>query len=411
MILDTLHGGAELAGLPMLLLIGTMAIAGLFVGKLAGLAKLPSIIGFMLVGVVLGPSLLGLLDLSVQAELGFLSDIALGFVALSIGLELRFKTLRSLGSGIAPLILGESFVAFAFVTILVYLVSKDLPLALLFGGLAPASAPAGTVAIIREYRASGRLTQALYAVVGFDDGLGIIIFGFASAVAKALVLGDSRLGGMLITPLAEIGLSSVIGVGVGLIYGVVLRPLTQGRDVFIFTVGVVLLTIGICELTGASLIFTNLVVGVTVVNSQRENVTKPIGTNLTAVMPLLFVLFFILAGANLHISALPALGLIGVTYVVARSAGKIAGSWLGAIVGRTERKIRNLTGLGILSQAGVAIGLALVVKEEFAPLGESGARIGGIVITTITASSIVFEIVGPILAKYALKRAGEIPQP
>ena len=139
MNLDSLHAGAEFAGLPMLLLIGAMAIVGLFVGKLAGLAKLPSIIGFMLVGVLLGPSLLNLLDPSVQGELGFLSDIALGFVALSIGLELRFKTLRSLGSGIAALILGETLVAFTFVTLLVYLVSKDLPLALLFGALAPAS--------------------------------------------------------------------------------------------------------------------------------------------------------------------------------------------------------------------------------------------------------------------------------
>ena len=407
---DSLYAGAEFAGLPMLLLIGTMAIVGLFVGKLAGLAKLPSIIGFMLVGVLLGPSLLNLLDSSVQADLGFLSDIALGFVALSIGLELRFKTLRSLGSGIAALILGETLVAFTFVTLFVYLVSKDLPLALLFGALAPASAPAGTVAIIREYRASGRLTQALYAVVGFDDGLGIIIFGFAAAIAKAIVVGDSGLGAMLIPPLSEIGLSSLIGIGIGLLFGLVLKNLTQGRDVFIFTVGVVLLTIGICELTGASLIFTNLVVGVTVVNSQRETVTKPIGANLTTVMPLLFVLFFILAGANLHIIALPALGLIGITYILARSGGKIAGAWLGAVIGRTERKIRNLTGLGILSQAGVAIGLALVVKEEFGALGEWGVRAGGIVITTITATSIVFETIGPILAKIALTRAGEIPK-
>ena len=396
-------------GLPILSVVGVMAIAGLFVGKLAGLAHLPSIIGFMIVGVVIGPSLLGILDLEVQRSLGFLSNIALGFVALSIGLELKFRTLRNLGSGIAAVILGEALVASILVTIAVYLVSRDLGLAILFGALAPASAPAGTVAVIKEYRASGRLTQALYAVVGFDDGLGIVIFGFASAVVKAMTTGDGGIGTLLFSPLIEIGLSVIVGVAIALLYGLILRKLEQGRDVFIVTFGVVLLTIGVSEALGISIIFTNLVVGVAVVNTQRERVTKPIGANLN-VMPLLFLLFFILAGANLHIDALPALGLIGIAYIFARAIGKISGAWLGATIGRTERKIRNLTGLGILSQAGVAIGLALVVKEEFGSLNEWGARAGDIVITTITATSIVFETVGPLLAKLALKRAGEIPE-
>ena len=122
----------------------------------------------------------------------------------------------------------------------------------------------------------------------------------------------------------------------------------------------------------------------------------------------LFLLFFILAGANLHVSMLPSLGILGIVYIISRSSGLIAGDWFGAVAGNAERKIRKYLGMGILSQAGVAIGLALKVKQEFTTLGPGGVSIGVAVITTVTAASLVFEIIGPILTKIGLKRAGEI---
>jgi Kef-type K+ transport system membrane component KefB len=126
-------------------------------------------------------------------------------------------------------------------------------------------------------------------------------------------------------------------------------------------------------------------------------------------MPLLFILFFVLAGASLHIALLPSLGLVGLIYIVSRAAGLMGGAWIGSVLGRAEANIRKYLGLGILSQAGVAIGLSLIVKQEFTPLGAWGASIGTAVITTVTATSIVFEIVGPILTKIGLQKAGEIP--
>jgi Kef-type K+ transport system membrane component KefB len=294
-----------------------------------------------------------------------------------------------------------------------FLLTRNIALALIFGALAPASAPAGTVAVIQEYKAQGKLTEALYAVVGFDDGLAIIIFGFAFAAARSLLLhqhgGAAEATWRLITaPLLEIGLSVLIGTVVAVLYRLLARGLTGARDLFILTFAMVLITVGVSEVLHLSLILTNLVVGIAVVNTQPPALTQKIKDELTEVMPLLFVLFFVLAGANLHLAMLPSLGVLGLVYMAARGAGLMGGSWLGAVSGRAEPKIRKYLGMGILSQAGVAIGLALVVKQALGDLGPWGVELGALIITTITATSIIFEIVGPVLCKLGLQKAGEI---
>ena len=390
-----------------------MIFTGFYFGKAMKFVRLPSIIGFMIIGVVLGPSLFNLVDETAQHGFSFITDIALGFVALSIGLELSISSLKKLGRGIIVIILVESFLSFIIVSGALYLLTGDPPLSLLFGAIAPASAPAGTVAVIQEYRASGSLTKALYTVVGFDDGLGIIIFGFAAAIAKSLLVQSS--GGIeesfwlfLLRPLKEIGLSLLVGGVAALLFSLLARRLKNPRDVFILIFALVMISTGICTALGLSLILTNLISGLIIVNSQQSSLTQKMRDELSHAMPLLFILFFVLAGANLHISLLPSLGFIGLVYFVSRSAGKMGGALLGSAVTGAEPKIRKYLGMGILSQAGVAIGLSLIVKQEFSGLGDWGAYIGSTVITTITATSIIFEIIGPITCKLGLKKAGEI---
>lgn len=400
--------------IPVIMVVGIMTLAGFYFGKTMRFLRLPSIIGFMLIGVVLGPSVLNLLGEKLKDGFGFITEIALGFVALSIGLELSFAALKKQGTGIILIIVFESFLAFAVVTVAVFLLTRNLPLALIFGSLAPASAPAGTVAVIQEYKAKGNLTKALYAVVGFDDGLAIIIFGFAFAIARSLLVqanggASETLWHLVAPPLLEISLSFLIGAVIAVLYRLLARRLSERREIFILTFATVLVTLGICQLLHLSLILTNLVIGMVTVNTQPQGLTEKIKDELTEVMPLLFVLFFVLAGSNLHLALLPSLGLVGVAYIVSRSAGLMGGAWIGAVVGRAEPKIRKYLGIGILSQAGVAIGLSLVVKQTLTPMGPWGARIGILVITTITATSIIFEIVGPILCKIGLRKAGEIP--
>ena len=256
---------------PVLIIIGLMIFAGFYFGKAMKFIRLPTIIGFMVIGVVLGPSLFNLIDEPAQHGFSFITDIALGFVALSIGLELKLSSLKKLGRGIIVIIFMESFLAFAVVTVGLFLLTGNLPLSLLFGAIAPASAPAGTVAVIQEYRASGSLTKALYAVVGFDDGLGIIIFGFAAAIAKSILVQAS--GGieesffiLLLRPLKEIGLSVVVGGIAALLFSLLARRLKNPRDVFILIFALVLISTGICTALGLSLILTTLIFGLIIVN-------------------------------------------------------------------------------------------------------------------------------------------------
>ncbi len=368
--------------------------------------------------------------------------MALGFVAFSIGAELSVVSLKRLGGGIISIILAESFGAFAVVTGVVYLLTRSLPLAILFGAIAPASAPAGTVAVIQEYRARGTLTKALYAVVGFDDGLAIVIFGFAAAAAESIFLrklglaesGGGGLAAGLSKPLLEIAASLGLGTALGFAFCMLVRRLKTSRDMLIMTFGTVLIAAGLAKHFGLSLILTNMAVGFVLVNTRREAFVHRVTEPLREIMPLMFILFFCIAGAHLKVGELPSLGAVGLVYIVGRSAGLIGGSRLGALFGRTEPKIRKWVGLGILSQAGVAIGLSLIVSEHFGHLARDPvvseavsrfaaahpgasrivfdpAAVAGAIITVITATSIVFEIIGPILTKIALKKAGELPPP
>jgi Kef-type K+ transport system membrane component KefB len=428
----------DLIGMEPFILLGFIALIGFYFGRAAQIAKLPSLIGFMVLGVLLGPSAAGVFHHDNLESLTFITEIALGFVAFSIGSELNLRALRHLGKGIASVILAESFAAFLVVAAVVFVVTRSWPAALLFGAVAPASAPAGTVAVIQEYKAKGKLTTALYAVVGFDDGLAILIFGFAAALAKRMLLGgilgvgteESVLTAMR-GPSIEIVMSLLVGAVLGLVYTLLVRKLQTGRDMFIMTFGTVFLATGLSLHYGLSLILTNMAAGFVLCNLRREGFVRRATDSLREVMPLLFILFFCLAGAHLKLSELPKLGAVGLVYILARSGGLIGGAMLGGLIGRLESRIEKWIGLGILSQAGVAIGLSLIVSSEFSELGRQpevasavsrfaaahpGVSalvydplvIGASIITVITATSIVFEIVGPILTKVALTKAGEI---
>ena len=396
-----------------LTLIGITVVAAYYMGHLAKKIKLPSLIGYMILGVILGRSGLDYFNIDLVEELGFINEIALGFVAFSIGIELSISSLKKQGIGIISIILVESFAAFFVVLGAVYFLTKDLPMSLIFAAMAPASAPAGTVAVIHETKAKGSLTKALYSVVGFDDGLAIIIFGFSAALATSLLTCESSGSSASIWPgmisaLKEIGLSLLVGTVVGFSFCNLIRFVRDKRDMIVLSFAAVLVAIGCSQQWHLSLILTNMVVGFILINTRKKELVDKVSSQLVIVMPLLFILFFSLAGAHLNLAALPSLGAMGLVYIAARSIGLVGGARLGGMFGNVEDKVKKYVGMGILSQAGVAIGLALIVKHDFAAIGTAHAdHIGVSVITTITATCIFFELVGPVLTKIALTKAGE----
>ncbi len=400
-----------ISSLPLMPAIGGAIVLSLYAGRLARKTGLPSLVGYMILGVVLGSSVLGVLSAEGIRTLSFLTDIALGFVAFTIGSELNLRELRKLGKGIIYIILAESFAAFFMVAGAVWILTGSLPMALIFGALAPASAPAGTVAVIQEYGAKGKLTSALFAVVGFDDGLAIIIFGFASAAARN-ILDPSASSGIIqsvLHPAGEILFSILAGGILGVLLTVLGRKLKPVTDVPSLFMGFVAVAAGIAQWLHLSLILTCMMLGFVLTNTTPVATVKSMMSQLRTWMPFLFIPFFFLAGAHLNIAALPSLGLIGVVYILSRTAGLMGGARLGAVIGRSDDNIKKYLGFGILSQAGVAIGLSMVVLSQFEALGTPEASsIAVNVITTITATCIIFEIIGPIGAKYALQKAGEI---
>ncbi|MCK4391177.1 MAG: cation:proton antiporter [Desulfobacterales bacterium] len=266
-------------------------------GHVAQRVSLPSLIGYMVFGVILGPSILNLIDEPMIERLSFLPEIALGFVAFTIGSELSLSSLKRLGSGIISIIFAESFGAFFLVVAAVYLLTRDLPLSILFGAMAPASAPAGTVAVIQECKAKGSLTKALYAVVGFDDGVAIIIFGVAAGFAKSLLIREASgttasILPTLGTPMMEIGLSLVTGGIIAFAFCQMVSKLQKSRDILIILFGAVLLATGLSTRWHLSLILTNMMVGFVLVNSRREALVQRVRAPLVEIMPLVFLLFF-----------------------------------------------------------------------------------------------------------------------
>jgi Kef-type K+ transport system membrane component KefB len=389
-----------------LLVVGIALILGYIGGKLSNLIRLPQVVGYIVIGVIVGPSLLNFLREEMLLKAGLISDMTLGFVAFSIGSELRLSTLRQMGKKIFAIVLGESLGAFLLVFLGTFLVTGSLAIALVLGALAAASAPAGTVAVIQEYRARGPLTNSIMAVVGLDDGLAIMIYAFASAFARLLIKGNVNVAAVLFAPLLEIFGSILLGTAIGLILGFVLRRMKSKVHVLTLTIASIFLSAGLSNMLHISLILSNLFLGMTIVNTFLLQ-ARSANETIERITPPVFVIFFVLAGAHLNIQLLPAMGLLGVVYIVARSLGKMFGTSLASIATRAEPVIRKYLGLAILSQAGVAIGLALLVVNQFSGLGPEGARLATVAISTITATTIILEIIGPLGVKIAISRAGE----
>ncbi len=381
---------------------------GFIGGKIFNKFKFPAVVGYIITGMLLGPSLFNIFSLNTVARLGILSDFALGIVAFSIGNELRIGVLKKIGYGIFTIILAESLGAFLLVGIGVYLLTHKLYIALIFAALAPASAPAGTWVVLREYRAKGPLTNTILAVVGLDDAFAIVIYGIAAGIAKILIEHKEALsiGNILVGPLKDIMGSLFLGIILGLGILFVLRKLHSKEDLFTVTLAGILACTGLANILHLSIILSNMVFAVTMTNIYLLTTRKAIET-VEKITPPIYIAFFVLAGAHLQIGMLPQMGFLGLIYILGRTLGLMGGAYTGATLAKADPNVRKYLGMAILSQAGVAVGLAILVGREFSGLGEVGNNLALLAINTIAATTIIFEIIGPLTTKIAVIKSGE----
>ncbi|MEA3475672.1 MAG: cation:proton antiporter, partial [Candidatus Cloacimonadota bacterium] len=392
-----------------LLFLGISILAALIFSRSATFIKSPLIIGYIVAGAILGPSIIGFISFEQIKSLQIVNVVTLSLIGFGIGGELRWKAIRKLGKSIIFILFFESFGAFLFVGIILSIFLKNIPIGIIFGALAVATAPAATVEVVRQYKAKGRLTTTLYAIVGLDDILALLIFVLAMPVALTFLGGaNSGTATSVIHALSHAGLETLItiliGAGIGFILILFVKYIYERTILLLFSLGIILVNCGIAETLELSPILLNMAMGIVVVNYSAVN-SRKIFSALGDWSPPMYVWFFVLVGARLDLPCLVKFIGLALIYILARSIGKWFGSFVGGQLGRAKTTVKKYLGFCLLDQAGVAIGLALAASKTLEKIGlvEYGAQI----MSTITATTFIVMLIGPIFLKYALFKSGE----
>jgi Kef-type K+ transport system membrane component KefB len=328
-----------------------------------------------------------------------ISDIALAFIAFSIGSEFSLDYFKKVGK--APIIIAifEAIIAVILVTGILILVGFDMKLSLLLGAIAAATAPAQTIMVINQYKAKGKLTSLLMSVIAIDDAVALIGFGFAATIVNLTVGNNSNLILSLLKPIYEILISVIIGFVFSLVMKLLFKRFKKPSNVLSITISCILFSYWIAEISHGSPLLACMSLGAFLANIYFE-IGKIMKVSEGFTAPI-FMMFFVISGAGFEIKALPAIGLIGILYVVFRVIGKWFGAWMGCKLTNQDDKICKYLGPTLMPQAGVALGL-VVVAGNIVPQYESKIRV------VILCSTFIYSLIGPITAKIALQKAGDI---
>lgn len=384
----------------MLLALSLALIVGLFFSRIIRLIHLPNVTAYLVGGLLVGPSVLGLLPQDAVASLSVLTDVALGFIAYSIGAEFRLSYLRQIGSKPIVITLFEGLCAVALVDVALIAMGFPLPLCLMLGAIAAATAPAATLMVVRQYKARGPVCSMLLPVVAMDDALCLMAFSISSAIAAAIYSGEAlTVQSMLISPLLQIAGSLLLGAGIGLGQTLAARFFHSRGNMLSLTIAAVLGGLALCEMWGLSSLLVCMMIGAVMINLSPAS--NKIIEQCDRFTPPLFMLFFVLSGADLNLSVLPTVGLLGVSYLLFRSLGKWIGAFIGSSLVKAEPNVRKYLGYTLLPQAGVAIGMTQLAMQV---IPEYGVTVRAVIL----AGTLVYELIGPVITKVALTKAGEI---
>lgn len=408
----------------VLLSLAIALFAGLMMTRLCKPLGLPAVTGYLVAGILIGPYCLGLLGIEGLGFVSFenvesfhiLSEAALGFIAFTIGNEFRLSSLKQIGKQAVIIALfgavGATILVDAALIGLSFLMPEvvDLPVALTLGAIASATAPAATLMVVRQYKAKGPVTQMLLPVVAIDDAIGLIVFAVSLGAAKAVNSGHMDILSIAVEPLVEIVLSVVAGGILGALLSYTERLFHSRSKRLSITVAYVLVGVAISQIKfniggihcGFSSLLLLMMMGTVFCNMC--DFSEELMDRLDRWTGPLFALFFVLSGAELQLSVFTqwTMVVVGIVYIIFRCLGKYFGASISAKITHCDKNVQDYLGITLFPQAGVALGMTLIAATEF-----GGAQ--GDVIRNITLFSVmVYELVGPLLTKIALTKAGEI---
>lgn len=387
----------------VILSLAVMLFSGFLMTRLTKLAHLPNVTGYILAGVLIGPCVLNLIPETVQNGMDFVTDVALAFIAFGVGKYFKLGRLRKNGRSVLILTVFESLIAALLVFLVMAFVFRlPIPFSLLLGAIGSATAPASTIMTIRQYKAKGQFVDILLQIVALDDAVALLAFSVCAAIAQAMENGGGISPKAVLLPI----LWNLLALAAGALAGFLLHKLIgenrSSQHRLVLVTALLLSITGFCTSLDISPLLACMVMGAVYINVSGN---KKVFKQVNGFTPPIQLLFFVLSGMRMDLTALKAAGLIGVVYFLVRIIGKYAGAWLGAVLGKASVPIRRYLGLALIPQAGVSIGLALL-GQRILP-AESGALLS----TIILSSGVLYEMIGPACAKAAIFLSGSVPKP
>ena len=364
------------------------------------LFNLPNITGYLIAGIIAGPFVLNFMPKEMNSQFDVLVTIALGFIAFSIGNEFKISHIKQIGAKVIFITICESLCAVLLVDIMLIIFKTPPALAITLGAMAATTAPAATLLVVRQFKSKGPVTDNLLPVVAMDDAIGLMVYSISVSIAGVIVSGHSLdVVDTLLIPLFQI----IVSIGVGIIIGMIVSfsfNFYKADDIkLMICIASVILGLALSSKYNFSNLLLCMSIGATLVNLRKEGIDMLKHVE-TWTAPL-FLMFFVISGAELNISLLPKIGTIGVIYIVCRVLGKYFGTYLGATITKSDKKVKKYLGIALMPQAGVAIGMSQLALQQLPEYGE-------LIRTVILSGTLIYELIGPIAAKLALEKAGEI---
>lgn len=387
----------------ILFYLAVILMAGIFVAKILSKFKLPNVTGYLIAGLIIGPSILGIIPKESLNKFSIVSEVALAFIAYSIGSEFNLAHLKKMSKGIVLITFLQSLMAVLFITLTMVLIFKQpFFFSLIIGAIGSATAPAATLMVVKQYNAKGPLVDTLLPVVAMDDAVCIMAFGISTSIASTLINNAATvsMANLIILPLIEIVGALALGLLMGILL-ILISKRTKGESELLSSViAIIFATTAISLKFNLSSLLACMMLGATLVNVTPNN--KSVFTTVEKFTPPIYIAFFTIAGIELDFTILKSVGMIGIAYILSRVAGKVFGSYLGAKIANAPETIRKYLGYTLIPQAGVAIGLSLVAQRILPD--PYGAQIR----TIVLAATVIYELLGPMITKRALIKAGEI---